>query len=436
LPLLRRVAQQYGDVVHLGRRWYLVVHPDVIQQILVEQPHVYHKGPHMAQMRPLIGNGLPLNEGDAWRRQRRAMQPIFHTHHLAAFVAPIVEATLAMMQRWEAYAQRGQPFDLAAELNQCTLDIIIATVFGSRIATDETIRIGQAFATVLEVASFRSRSLVRAPLALPTPQHQRLAQALRMLDQTMRRLIGDARTGRHAGDTFLGLLTQRQMNATVPLMTDAQVRDELMTLVIAGHETTAIGLTWILALLAAHPSIEAQLCEEAQRVLNGALPTFADLPDLSTGRGVIDEGLRLYPPAWGFMRTPLQNVALGGYHIPARSTLLISPYITQRDARFWPQPDQFLPDRFTTPAPASRIRGSYLPFGDGPRVCIGARFALMEMQLMLAIILTRYQFQLQTPFPIPMQPLFTLRPREGVWVLVQRRPVAATDRHGESAAPR
>ena len=418
LDLLLELRHTYGDVVHLGAHWFLLAHPDHLALVLNENAAAYHKGGPVKQLHPILGMGLPLNDGPAWRRQRRLVQPAFNRQQIQSYIPMIAQNTLTMLEDWR---YRDQPVDIEDAMMQLTLHIIVTMLFGSGLATDDIRAIGAAFTTVHELASYRSRTLIAPPLALPTSQHRQFREAIQFLNGIVQQSIATYRHNPDETTSMLSVLLHTRDAETGETMSDQQLRDEVMTLLMAGHETTANALTWVWYLLAQHPTIEAQLAAEAMQVLQGHAPEVADLPRLSYTRQVIEETLRLYPPGWTVMRTPLRDEVIGGYRIPARSTLLLSPYITHRHPAFWEQPEYFDPARFAPNRAATRPRYAYLPFGGGPRVCIGNHLALMEAQIIVACIAQACQLQLESTEPVPIQPLFTLRPARPILMHVQWR---------------
>lgn len=414
-------AEELGDVVRYELPMGTAVmlrHPDHVKHVLQDNHTNYGKGRGADKLRILLGNGLLTSEGDFWRRQRRLSQPAFHRQRLAGLASAMVEEAAAMLDRWEPLVKSGRAFDVAAEMMRVTLAIAAKTLFGVDVSA-HTEAVAKAMAVAVEDLSRRTLSLFDVPIRIPTPNNVRLRRAIRALDGMVFGIIEARR--RAGGDTgnLLSMLMLAKDEETGESMTDAQLRDEVMTLILAGHETTANALSWACFLLSKHPPARRRLGEELERVLGGRAPTLEDLPKLPYARMVIEETMRLYPPAWMIGRRALGEDEAGGYRIPARSIVIVSPYLTHRHRAYWENPEGFDPERFdpqrVAAAPA-RPRYAYFPFGGGPRVCIGNSFALMEAHLLLATVASRCRLDLVPALPVEPAPLLTLRPRSGVWV--------------------
>ena len=425
LQCLTAASHRYGEVVSLrlgGQAVYLLNHPAYIQQVLQATPQRYCKSvPRVARIKPLFGEGLTTSEGALWRRQRRLLQPIFQPQRLVAWASVITEAAAAMLARWRLVAARGQPLELTAAMGDLTQDIIGRILFG-----DDIVAAGQAFGqavtTAVEQVNRRTWAVFAPPMCLPMPRHQRLRRALHTLDSFVYRMIEERRHRRSGRDDLLSQLLEACDAAAGEPMSGVQLRDEVMTLFIAGHTTVAAALAWICSLLAQHPDVERALRAELATVLGGRPPTAHDLPALTYTTMVIEEGLRLYPPTWVTARTPLTEDEIGGYPIPARAVLLLSPYVLHRHPAFWADPEQFDPERFTPERSVGRPAFVYFPFGGGPRRCIGQRLAMMEMVLILAMVAQRYRLRLMPGHPIEPEPRLTLRPRHGVLMTLHPHP--------------
>jgi cytochrome P450 len=418
LSFLLDLRERYGDLVTLPTLlgpWTLVFHPDGVRHILQENHVNYRKGGISQQvLRLTLGNGLLTNNGDSWLRQRRLIQPVFHRERLAAYSRLMTTSARA----WSEHitSDPPQPLDLFQEMSGLTLTIVGQALFGTDMLVHKE-RVFQATSAInhLEAQAFYVPGL----LSLPTPQRQRLYAARAALYAVVDALIAKRREGSPEND-LLTMLLQTRDAETGEGMTDQQVRDEVMTLLAAGHETTSNALCWTLMLLAQHPDIEARLREEYQQVLGGRAPQMEDLPQLTFARMVLEESMRLYPPAWAFARSAIAEDEMGGYRIAKGAYVLLFPYVTHRHPDFWEQPEVFDPKRFAPERTNARHRFAYLPFGGGPRVCIGNQFAFTEAQLVLATILPRYQFRLLPGAEMVPEPLITLRPRGGPWWTVHR----------------
>lgn len=426
LPMLRRdplrfftaMMMKYGDIVMLGKGWYFLSHPDYVRQVLQENNRNYEKGVLVAPLKLLVGNGLLTSEGGFWLRQRRLAQPAFHHRRIADMADTMVKLTDDMLGRWEKTHARGQRFDVATEMMALTARIIGVTMFSTDVA-GRTSDLYDALSTTIHFVNRRSSSLVRLPLNVPIPKNQRFNKALHVIDTLMLDVITDRRrSGEHTGD-LLSMLMQATDADTGEQMSDQQLLDEAKTIFLAGHETTANALAWAFVYLSRSPEVARRLRDEVRAQLGDRTPTFADVAKLRYTRMVIDETLRLSPPAWSTVRTPLRDDVIGGYHIPAGSFITISPYVTHRNPAFWPNPEGFDPERFNPDRQEDRPRFAYFPFGGGPRICIGNSFALMEATLLLAMICRRFQLDLVPGHPIDTLPEVTLRPRHGVLVTLR-----------------
>lgn len=420
LQYLLDAACQYGDVVQLRpgpSRVYLLSHPDDIKYVLQDNARNYRKSLRIKRIRPLFGNGLTTSEGELWRRQRRLMQPAFQPQRLAPWVAVMSELTATMLERWRPLAARGHFLDIAAEMSALTQRMVGATLLRTDLGS-EVKTVSRAMAVVEEELNRRVWAMLDVPLWIPTLRNRRLRRALCTLEQVVYRLWA-AHHG-HGDDTgdLLSMLMKARDPRTGQAMDETQWRDEVLTLLFAGHETTAAALAWTWALLAQHPHVQARLHQEVVAVLGGRTPTSTDLPNLPYTKRVIEEALRLYPPTWITARTPLEDDEIGGYAIPAGSVVLLSPYVMHRHPRFWEAPTVFDPERFTPARAVDRPRYAYFPFGGGPRRCLGEHFALQEAQLIVAMVAQRYRLQLVPGHPIIPQPLLALRPRDGVRVML------------------
>lgn len=409
-----------GDVVriHYGTaRFYLLSHPDHVEWVLQKNAKNYAKGFNRAKIAILLGNGLVVNEGASWLRQRRLMQPAFHRKRLERLAQAMVEETQKMLERWEVPATEGRPLDIAREMKLLTRRVVMKTMFGLEEDDEEGERIARAFETTLSILGLR----YFLPLwfgRLPLPFNRRFERALAVLDEKVYQIIDERRrSGVAAGDDLLSMLVDARDEQTGESMTQKQLRDEVLLLYLAGHETTANALSWVWYLLSRHPEARRKVHEEAHRVLGERPPAFEDLPKLLYTRMVIDETLRLYPPADTIVRKPLEDDVIGGYRIPAGSSLALSPYVTHHRADLWDNPEGFEPERFAPVNSHQRPRYAYYPFGGGPRQCIGNGFALMEATLVVAAVSQHYRLDLVAGQEIKARVRGTLGPRPAVWVM-------------------
>jgi len=420
-------TQQLGEVVRLRFLFspaYLISHPESIKYVLQEHARNYNKDLITYTMfQPFLGQGLLTNDGQSWLHQRRLIQPAFHRTRLATYGTLMTEATVAMLERWQACSERGVPLQMEEEMMRLTLRIVGQALFSLDLS-QETSTVGPAVTTVLKLfGDYVFRPF--PPLGVPTPRNRRMQVAIRAIDQLVYRMIAERRTLQTDTGDLLSMLLLAQDEETGQGMTDRQVRDEILTLLLAGHETTANTLTWTWYLLSEYPEIERRLHAELNEVLGGRVPTVEDLPDLKYTRMVLEEALRLYPPAPLLSRKAIADDELQEYPIAANSMIMISPYAMHRHPAFWEEPEQFDPERFTSERSAARPAYAYFPFGGGPRICIGNHFAMMEAQLILSTVAQRYQLRLIPGHPVEAQMVVTLRPRSGLPMTIH-----ATERAG------
>lgn len=420
LSFFTRVAREYGDMVALRlvqRRVILVSHPSLIEEVLVAQSKHFRK--HFAlRLNPLLlGNGLLTSEGDFWLRQRRLVQPAFLRPRLAHYSLTMVDSTRKMLDSWKP----GDSRDIQTEMMRLTLDIAARTLFSSSHAADEAQDVSDALQVLQENFLQRFNSMLLVPLWLPTPGNLRFRRAVARLDRIIYGFIAQRRQSHEDKGDLLSILLQARDEDDGTRMTDQQVRDEAMTLFLAGHETTALTLSWAWFLLAKCPEAQAQLALEVEQVCGERLPTVDDVPRLRFAEMVALEAMRLYPPAYLIGREALQDCEIGGWHIPRGMTLLLSQWVVQRDPRFFHDPEKFLPQRWNEESTRRLPKFAYFPFGGGPRQCIGNTFAMMEMALVLACIAQRFAFTLQPGANVQPWPTFTLRPHPGIPAILASR---------------
>jgi cytochrome P450 len=417
---LTRCAREFGDIVFfrfLGVSACFVNRPDYIESVLVTQSNNFVKSKDYRAMRRVLGNGLLLSEGEFWRRQRKLIQPAFHQARIAAYADIMTRYTERMLSSWND----GQTLDIHEAMMHLTLGIVAKTLFDADVSREaEDV---DAALTILMGKFLRQAGLaLLLPVWVPLPTSHLLKRAVGRLDTVIYRIIEQRRaSGQMSGD-LLSVFLQVQDEQGVG-MTDRQLHDEIMTLFLAGHETTANVLSWTWLLLGQNPEVEEKLTEELARVLGGRVPSPADLPQLVYTDMVLRESMRLYPPVWVIGRRALAPFRLGEYELPADTNVLISQLILHKDARYFPEPIKFDPDRWTpnNPRVVSLPRFAYFPFGGGPRVCIGAGFAMMEAVLLLATIAQRFRIQISPGQTVRMQPTVTLRPRNGIPATLKRR---------------
>jgi cytochrome P450 len=412
-------SRQYGDVVALRlAAWpaILVNNPDYIEHVLVKNHGNFIKFPFFFRhVRAIFGKGLLTSEGEVWHRQRRLMAPAFHDRRLAGYGAAIVRSTERMLENWRVDELRNVHADMMA----LTLSIAAKTLFDAEVES-EVAEISQAFNAITDEIAVRFRLPFRIPDAVPIPGNIRYVRGVRRIDRLVNRIIRERRQqGGDRGD-LLSMLMMAEDEQGRP-MSEQQLRDEVITLLLAGHETTALALSWTWYLLSQHPDIDASLASELRRVLGDRRPAVSDLPQLSFTTQVLTEAMRLYPPVWGFGREAVGDFEIGGYRIPRGTTIIISPWVLHRNPRYFERPMEFRPERWSGDLARQLPRFAYIPFGGGPRICIGNRFAMMEAALILATVATHFRLEWQNDHPVVPFPSITLRPKEGIWVKPTRR---------------
>lgn len=425
LQFYLRAFREYGDIFRFNSIYpyygYFVSHPDDVDHVLRTHHPIYPKGAFGIQIvRLLAGNGLLASEGDLWLRQRRLMQPGFHRKRLAVFADTMVALANDTADRWESAARDGQTLNAASEMMRLTLQIVGRTLFTMDIR-DEANVIGKALYVALDHANRRSTRPLAIPEHIPTPRNRRYNAAVHAIDSTVQGLIDQRRRTNTSADDLLSMLLDARDEQTGEGMSDEQIRDEVRTLILAGHETTANVLSWAWYVLSSHPAIERNLHDELDGVLGGRAPTLDDLPRLPYTHMVIDETLRVYPPVWAMVRQSAGRDEIRGYRIEPNVVIGLSQYLTHRHPAFWDDPDRFDPERFTPDKVATRHKFAYFPFGGGPRLCIGNNFALMEAQLLLATLAQRFRLRVTNDRPIEMELVSVMRPKGGVPVRLEAR---------------
>ena len=406
----------------LFQRFVILNHPDYIKHVLVDNHANYLKG-RLAQkiLSPLLGNGLLTSEGDYWRRQRRIVAPAFHHKRIARLSGVIGECGLATVERWRRVAQSREAIDILPEMMGLTMEIIGKALF-SRDLGPSVRELGDAVSIVInDVGKGSPIDFVGLPEWLPRRRSREAKTAVALLEGTIYGIITARRASRETRDDLLAMLLEARDEATGEGMTDHQLRDEIMTLFAAGHETTGVALTWIWYLLSQHPAVEYRLHTELDRVLRGRTPDVNDLDNLPYTRMVVEEAMRLFPPAFAIVRVAVSDDMIGGHHIRAGTLVTISPYLVHRNPKIWPDPTRFEPERFTPARVSGRHRFSYLPFGGGPRICIGNNLAMMEVRILLAVIAQAFRLRLAPGHRVEAQGRVTLRPRYGMRMTLEPR---------------
>lgn len=423
LDHLMRTAITWGDVVRFdfpGFTAHMLSHPDHVQRVLVDEQRLFTKQTRgYEKLKAFLGNGLVTSEGSFWLRQRRIAQPAFAKKRVAGFGATMVKCTEDLFSTWDAAAKSGETRDVHADMMHLTLRIAALTLLSSD-PSDKAGEIGAALDVVLHEANARINSLLDVPEWIPTSRNRRYAQASQALDGIVMGMIEARRRG-EAEDDLLQMLLEAKDEETGERMDDRQLRDEVMTMFLAGHETTANALTWTLHLLSRAPSVARGLADEAGSVLGDRSPVSDDAARLDLSRRVLFESMRLYPPVWILGRAPSEDVSFGGYPIAARSIIFLPQWVVHRHPQFWENPEGFDPERFTPDRMKVMHKGQYFPFAGGPRMCIGAGFATLEGQLILSMLARRYRVDVVPGFHVEPEPLITLRPRHGLRATIHRR---------------
>ena len=417
LEYFTRVAHEYGDIAGLrvlNFKTIFVNHPDLIEQVLVTNARKYSKGRVLRANRHVFGEGLLTSEGEFWLRQRRLAQPAFHRVRIASYAATMVEYTKRLLESW----RDGEERDAHQEMMRLTLQIVGKTLFDADVERDAQ-EVGKSLELLLEIgANFRRAIFV--PHWLPTAANFRMKREIAQIEKILYRIIGERRrSGRDAGDLLSMLLTAQDEDGS--RMTDRQLRDETITLFLAGHETTASTLSWTWWLLAQNPAVEAKLHAELDAVLGDRAPMLDDLPKLIYTGHVITESLRLYPAAWGLARLTVEEHEIAGYPVTKGMGVAMAQWVVHRDPRWYDAPKEFRPGRWEDDLIKRLPRFAYFPFGGGPRQCIGNTFAVMEATLILATIARKFRLRLVAKHSVTPLASITLRPRHGVRVILEAR---------------
>lgn len=418
LALLQRVSREFGDIgaFRFGTRLVpLLNSPELVREVLVERGELFEKtGTVRALAEPVLGNGVFLSEGEEHRRQRRLLAPLFQQGRVLDYAGLIVNYTLRLQESW----REGELIDLAGEMRRLALWIIGDVLFGADVAGEES-ELGMALTYTFEHFAGAMTNPLRPPLSWSTPGNRRARQALARVNATISRLIEERRQRGEERLDFLSLMLRARTEDQA--LSDRQVRDEALSLFVAGHETTANALTWCWYLLSRHPEAYRRVQDEVDQAFRQRQPTVADLPNLPYTLQAWKEAARLYPPVYAFTRRATIEFQTGPYVIPRGTSVVISPYTLHRRPSLFPNPEQFEPERFAPQEEEKRPRYAYIPFGAGPHVCLGMHLALLESHLILATLAQRVSFEFAGPAPLQPLPLLTLRPASAVMMRVRKR---------------
>jgi cytochrome P450 len=417
LQLLAEWARTYGDIFYyraFTTPVYFLNHPDLIASVLVTHSRDFAKGRGLRVNKRLFGKGLLTSEGDLWLRERRLCQPAFHSEQLQRYGELMVDYAERMLARW----QPGESRDLCADISRLTLEIVAKALFNTETG-EWAERVVAATEPIMQLNT-RGRILVPLMRYIPTPLNLRYRRAVRGLDHIVKTIIERRAKCREDGEDLLSMLVRARDEDGRPL-SFRQVRDEIMTLILAGHETTALALCWTFYLLATNPSVEEKLVREITGVLGEEPPSIHDLTRLPYTEQVVRESMRLYPPAFAIARMAVRDCEIGGYRVPRRASVVMSQWVMQRDSRFFENPECFNPDRWSDGFIEQLPRFAYFPFGGGPRVCIGSSFAMMEATLIVISIAQRFHLSLAPGCAVTPITSMTLRPKNGIRVVLEPR---------------
>lgn len=420
MGFLSHCARKYGDAVFfrfLGTPLCLLTRPEYIEYVLVTNQSNFVKSRDYRVLERVMGEGLLTAEGEAWRRQRRLVQPAFHHENIVEYGNVMVDCATHLIDGW----RQGDARDIHAEMTRVTLEIVTRALFGASVL-NRAADVAKGLGSMMEEFTWHANLSFILPGFLPLPISLKLRRGIRLLDEVFYSIIRERRASPADSNDLLGTLLGMRHSDGRP-MSDSELRDEMMTLLLAGHETTAVALSWTWYLLAQNPETESRLHKELSEVLGGRKPDLSDIPRLRYADAVIRESMRLYPPAWGIGRKALAEFEVGDFRLPAGTNVFMMQWLTHRDPRYFPEPELFRPERWLTELanPANLPRFAYFPFGGGPRKCIGASFATMEAVLLLATIASRFQLRLAPDASVEILPSLTLRPRNGIKMLIQKQ---------------
>jgi cytochrome P450 len=414
--------RDYGDLVSFrlaARQFYLFSHPKLIEQALIKQSDVFVKTYNPKKpigLALVLGQGLVTSQGDVWQKQRRLMQPVFQRSNIMTLLPQIATAGSNLLDRWRTLGE-GVEVNLPGEMMQLTLEVITQTMFSTSVL-GKIQHIAPSLETLLRYAAKNLLNPLTLPLYVPTPANQKFKQALAIIDDVIYGIIDQRRNASSAHNDLLDMLIKARDDSSGEKMTDRQIRDEVITIFSAGHETTANLLSWTLYLLARHPDVLAKLHQELDDVLQGKIPNAEDLQKLPYTRAILNESMRFRPPAGILLRKVARDTEVDGYFLKAGRLAIFSIFNLHHHVEFWPQPGQFDPERFLIP---ENRRFSFMPFGTGERVCIGSHFALLESQLLLSMIVQHYDLQLLNTDEVEIEMAVTLRPKGGIPVRIRWR---------------
>jgi enediyne biosynthesis protein E7 len=422
LGMMTAAVSEYGDAVRARvgpKTLYIFNHPDYAKHVLADASENYHKGIGLIQARRALGDGLLTSEGELWRKQRKTIQPVFPQKRIARQAGAVAEEAAKLAGRLRAH-ERGGPVDLTHEMTSLTLGVLGRTLLDSDLGAFSSV--GQSFEAVQDQAMFEMVTLGAVPMWLPLPKQMRFRSARSELQRVVDHLVAErtARSGAsHLGDDVVSRLILSTRGEANPQVGRQRMRDELITLLLAGHETTASTLSWTFYLVGRDREVWERLHAEAVAVLGDRLPRYEDLRRLTYTAMVVEEAIRLYPPVWILTRQAQHDDEVGGYHVPAGSDVLVCPYTLHRHPAFWDVPERFDPERFAPDRRKDRPRYAYIPFGAGPRVCVGSNLGMMEAVFVIAVIAREFRLTNVPGYKVVPEPMLSLRVRGGLPMLVR-----------------
>jgi cytochrome P450 len=415
---------RYGHIFSLSlpiNKIVVAARPEYARYVLLENNQNYHKSLAYDMLQVLLGNGLLTSEGEFWKKQRRLLSPAFHRKKLEDLTQLMIDRTKFGLNRFKTLADEGKYVDVAPELTNITLDIISKAMFSSGVE-EKADMVGKQITLLNQMATDKLNSPIRFPEFIPTPTNVKEQKSVKLLDQVIYEIIDARRKEGASKSDLLSMLLDARDEDTGEAMDDRQLRDEVMTIFIAGNETTANSLAWTLYLLSQNPDEEAKMCREIDEKLDsGTQLNFSTISEFTYVKQVIEESMRLFPPAWTVGRRNYEEDEIGGYRIRKGTNVLIPIFYMHRSPEYWDKPEKFMPERFSAENKAKMDKFVYFPFGGGPRICIGNNFALLEMQIILILFYRELRFRLKPGFEVDPEPLITLRPRYGMVMKVEKK---------------
>lgn len=424
IGMVRGFIEKYGPIYSLSipfHRGVVVSDPAYARYVLLDNNKNYTKSIAYDTLKPLLGLGLLTSEGDFWKQQRKLIQPAFHKKKLEELTAMMVERAEHWVSRIDVYAQKGEAFDALPEMTALTLDIISKAIFSQGVE-DKAQVVGEQITLLNEYTIERLHQPIRMPASIPTPFNKKARRSIDLLDSVIYDIIDERRREGVSKDDLLSMLIDAQDEETGVGMDNKQLRDEVMTIFLAGNETSSNALSWTMYLLSQHPEAEARMVAEIDERLDSGLKIdFTTINEFQYVRQVIEESMRVHPPVWMVGRRTIEADEIGGHYIAPQTNVLVPIFYLHNSTKYWDQPEKFMPERFAPERRNTIDRYVYMPFGGGPRFCIGNNFAMLEMQIIIIILYRHFRFRLKVGFEVVQEPLVTLRPRYGVQMVAVRR---------------